>query len=267
MVHADRSMYDIDIMVLLGCCLLPKGVRAFERHTHDAYEFHHVVGGSGSFEVGGKWRPIRAGDFFYTRPRTEHRAVVPSDGDYLLQYVVFLVLDTALDVQVADDLMARLPEGVPHRAGDRLHGFFAQLSRLSEAGDAYQSRAAAFRFVALLYELMAGSQTSHHGHPAIEKALEYMRSQIGEAYTLDDLATRLGLEKSYFIRLFKKNVGVSPMNYAMNLKMSAAADLLCTTREPLALVAAQVGFPDEYHFAKRFKQWSGLAPGTYRGRG
>jgi transcriptional regulator GlxA family with amidase domain len=46
--------------------------------------------------------------------------------------------------------------------------------------------------------------------------------------------------------------------------MSAASDLLRSTRDPLAAVAARVGFDDEYHFAKRFKQWSGTAPGAHR---
>lgn len=267
MVLTDHSMYDIDIMQLRACWLVPRGVRAFERHVHDAYEFHYVVGGTGFFEAYGHWQPIRSGDFFYTQPRIEHRAVVPSDGDYLLQYVAFLVLDPVLDAQIAEDLAAGLREGVPHRAGDRLHGFFAQLSRLSEPGDPFQSRASAFKFAALLYELMAGSSTPHHGHPAIERALELIRSRLSETYTLDDLVAELGIEKSYFIRLFKKSIGIPPMSYAMNLKMSAAADLLCTTNEQLAVVAAQVGFADEYHFAKRFKQWSGIAPGRYRQRG
>jgi len=254
-------------MELRACLLVPRGVRAFERHAHDAYEFHYVVGGSGSFELHGRWQAIAAGDFFHTRPQTEHRAVVPSEGDYLLQYVAFLVLDPSADAQMASDLDARLPEGVPRRAGQRLHGFFAEITRLLEERERYQAQVASFRFAALLYEFMAGSPGTHHAHPAIERALELMRSRLGEAYTLDDLVAPLALEKSYFIRLFKKNVGIAPMSYAMNLKMSVAADLLCTTREPLATVAAQVGFDDPYHFAKRFKQWCGIAPGKYRERG
>lgn len=57
------------------------------------------------------------------------------------------------------------------------------------------------------------------------------------------------------------------MKYAMSLKMSAATDLLRTTTEPLAVVPGRVGFDDEYHFAKRFTQWSGTAPGRFRQQG
>jgi len=266
MVPADKLMYDIDSMRLRYCGLLPKVRRSSGRHVHDTYEFHYVVGGRGSFEMPGRSLAVSPGDFFYTRPRTEHRAVVPSEGDYLLQYVSFLELDAELDSQLAFDLETRFGEGAPRRLGDRYHAFFAQVGRLSEADDPYQRNAGAFKFAALLYEVMAGEPASHHGHPAVERALELMRSQVGVSFDLDHLVAQLGLDKSYFIRLFKKNVGVPPMKYVMNLKMSAAADLLHTTREPLAVVAAQVGFSDEYHFAKRFKQWSGVAPGAYRGR-
>lgn len=260
-------MYNIDLMRLRYCGLLPRAHRSSARHTHEEYEFHYVVSGRGSFEFRGQWLAMRQGDFFYTRPRTRHRAIVPERGDYLLQYVAFLELDAGLDGQLAEDLDADFGEGTPRRLGDRYHTFFAQIGRLCEADDAHQQRAAAFKFAGFLYELMAGGTASHHGHPAVERALELMRSRVSEAYNLDDLVADLRLDKSYFIRLFKRNVGVPPMKYATSLKMSAAADLLRSTREPLAVVAAQVGFSDEYHFAKRFKQWSGVAPGAYRRQG
>jgi AraC-like DNA-binding protein len=267
MVSADQSMYDIDSMRVEYCGLLPRTDRSFVRHTHDAYEFHYVVSGRGSFEIRGHQLSIRQGDFFYTRPRTEHRSIVPTDGDYLLQYVVFLELDTRLDAELVRDLETQFGEGTQRRLGDQHHGFFANISRLCELGDRQHQRAAAFKLAGLVYELITGTAGSHHGHPAVERALEIMRSRVSEAYDLDDLVAKLGLNKSYFIRLFKKSVGVPPMKYGMSLKMSAAADLLRTTHEPLAVVAGQVGFADPYHFAKRFKQWSGTPPGAYRRHG
>jgi AraC-like DNA-binding protein len=267
MERSDLSMYNIDLMRLYYCGLLPKARGAYSRHEHDVYEFHYIVAGRGSFELGDRWLAVRPGCFFYTRPHTEHRSAVPTDGDYLLQYIAFLELDTELDAVIATDLETYVGEGTLHRLGDRYHEFFAQISRLSETNAAYERRAATFRFAALLYELLAGTPGSDPGHPAVERALEFMRSHIGEAYGLNEMVDAVGLDKSYFVRLFKKRVGVPPMRYGANLKMSAAANLLHSSEEPLAAVAAQVGFADEYHFAKRFKQWSGVPPGAYRRRG
>ena len=266
MVQDDLSMYDIDIMRMTACILLPRTLRIFERHAHDSYEVHYVIAGRGSFEVQGRKLAVKPGDFFYTRPNTMHRMIVP-EGQYLLQYIAFLELDSEHDAELTDDLEELLGEGRIRRLGDRYHALFAQMSRQSLSDDARQNRAASARMAGFLYDLMVDAPAPNGTHPAVGQALEFMRSHVSVPYTLDDLVADLGLDKSYFIRLFKKNVGVPPMKYAMNLKMSAASDLLRTTSEPLAAVAARVGFEDEYHFAKRFKQWAGTPPGAHRQAG
>ena len=265
MVESDLAMYIIDLMHLRSCILLPRTFRVAEAHTHDTYEAHYVIGGRGSFEARERPMPVRPGDFFYTRPGTMHRMEVP-ESSYLLQYVAFLDLDPETDGALVDDLDRLLGEGRVRRLGDRYHVVFAELSRQSLSVDASERRAASARMAAFLYEVMVGVGGVSRGHPAIERALDFMRSHLEEAYTLDDLLEDLHLDRSYFIRLFKRNIGVPPMKYAMSLKMSVAADLLRTTDEPLAAVGSRVGFDDQYHFAKRFKQWSGVSPGAYRGR-
>lgn len=263
MAEADPSMYDIDIMRVSSCILVPRTLRIFEPHVHGGYEVHYVLSGRGAFDLRAQTIGVKRGDFFYTRPGTMHRMVVP-DGEYLLQYIAILELDPDHDADLANDLEAIVGEGRIRRLGDRYHALFAQISRQTMSIDSRQQRAASARMAGFLYDLMVDTPTRSGSHPAVEHALEFMRSHIAVAYSLDDLLAELALDKSYFIRLFKKNVGVPPMKYAMNLKLSAASDLLRSTREPLAAVAARVGFDDEYHFAKRFKQWSGTAPGAHR---
>lgn len=250
-------------MRVSACILLPRKLRISERHAHLSYELHYVIAGRASFELRGERLRVGPGEFFYTRPGTMHRMDVP-EGEYLLQYVAFLELDPARDAELAEDLETLVGEGRIRRLGDRYHALFAQMSRQSLSDDPRQHRAASARMAGFLYNLMIDTPAGPANHPAVEQALEFMRSHVDVAYGLDDLVAKLGLDPSYFIRLFKKSIGVPPMKYAMNLKMSAASDLLRSTPEPLAAVAARVGFDDEYHFAKRFKQWSGTAPGAYR---
>jgi AraC-like DNA-binding protein len=256
-------MYNIDIMRVRSCILLPRTLRVLEPHAHHGYETHYVIAGRGSFELGKQPVAVRGGDFFYTRPETTHRMVVP-EGEYLLQYIALLELDMDHDAELAADMEALLGEGRIRRLGDRYHALFAQMGRQSLSNDPHQQRAASAKMAGFLYDLMLDTPTPNTSHPAVEQALEFMRSHVNEAFGLDELIAGIGLDRSYFIRLFKKTVGVPPMKYAMNLKMSAASDLLRTSTEPLAAVAARVGFDDEYHFAKCFKQWSGTPPGAYR---
>jgi AraC-like DNA-binding protein len=253
-------------MHLRSCVLLPRTFRIARTHAHDVYEAHYVIGGRGSFEVHGLPLSVRPGDFFYTRPSTMHRMDVPNNS-YLLQYIALLEPDSDQDEAVVRDLEELVGEARARRLGDRYHALFAQLSQLSLSPDARARRAASARMTAFLYDIMLDANGATRGHPAIERALEFMRSHLDVGYSLDDVVADLGLDRSYFIRLFKKHIGVPPMRYAMSLKMSAAADLLRTTDEPLAAVGSRVGFADEYHFAKRFKQWSGMAPGRYRTQG
>ncbi|TFH26822.1 MAG: AraC family transcriptional regulator, partial [Myxococcales bacterium] len=221
--------------------------------------YHHPTG-SGGFN-------IRQEDIAQSKHGVNHRINKVGAPDYFLQYIAFMELDADGDAELASDLETLVGEGRVRRLGDRYHSLFAQLSRQSLSRDARDRRAASARLMAFLCELTVEEHTGSRSHPAIDQALDLMRSRVGVAYGLDELVADLGLNKSYFIRLFRSSIGVPPMKYAMNLKMSAAADLLRTTTEPLAAVAARVGFDDEYHFAKRFKQWSGTAPGRYRQQG
>lgn len=259
-------MYIIDIMRVVTCILVPRTLRISHRHAHLGHELHYVIAGRASFELPDTRISVRPGDFFYTRPGTMHRMDV-REGEYLLQYIALLGLDPKHDAELADDLQSLIGEGRVRRLGDQYHTLFAQISRQSLSDDVRQHRAAAARMAGFLYDTMVDTPSAPGGHPAVERALELMRSHIDVAYSLDQLAAELGIDKSYFVRLFKKSIGVPPMKYATHLKMNVASDLLRSTTVPLASVAARVGFDDEYHFAKRFKQWSGTPPGTYRKEG
>ena len=98
----------------------------------------------------------------------------------------------------------------------------------------------------------------------MERALRIMQNNITNDLDLEDIAARLGLSKSYFIRLFRQKMKTTPMKYFMKLKIEAAGAMLTSTDRPLLIIAQDLNFYSEFHFSRVFKKYTGAAPSVYR---
>lgn len=98
----------------------------------------------------------------------------------------------------------------------------------------------------------------------VGKAAHYMNEHLGERLSLDDICAYLGYSKSYFIRVFTKEVGCSPIAYLMNLKVERARHLLINSPLKINQIAFMLGFDDPYYFSKFFTKITGSSPRAYR---
>ena len=101
----------------------------------------------------------------------------------------------------------------------------------------------------------------------MEHALQYMQEHYREAVRVKDVADFVGLNRSYLTNSFKKILGETPQEYLIRLRMEKAEELLKTTQEPVAEIAALVGYEDPLTFSKVFKRERGISPKEYRGKG
>lgn len=101
----------------------------------------------------------------------------------------------------------------------------------------------------------------------VDYALSYMQDHLRTSIDLEDLCRRLGIDKSYFIRLFKKVTGMSPMHYFIHMKMEAAKTSLLVGSKPVRDVAIDFGYADEFYFSRLFKKYQGLSPAALRNTG
>jgi AraC-like DNA-binding protein len=83
--------------------------------------------------------------------------------------------------------------------------------------------------------------------------------------SLDEIAIRVGLEKSSVCRLFRRFLGTSPYQYLLRQKMNRAAESLLHHGGLVKEVAAQMGYQDPFHFSRGFKAVHGKAPSQLRG--
>ncbi|MBW1598392.1 AraC family transcriptional regulator [Streptomyces sp. JJ38] len=99
---------------------------------------------------------------------------------------------------------------------------------------------------------------------AIAPALAALHADPAAAWTVEELAARVGLSRAGFARRFTALVGEPPMAYLTRWRMTRAAQLLRESPAPLSTIAARIGYGSEYAFAKAFKREHGQPPGAYR---
>lgn len=98
----------------------------------------------------------------------------------------------------------------------------------------------------------------------INEAINYIESNFMNDISIESIAKRTGLERSYFGKLFKKATDMSPQRFLLNYRMTKAAEMLRMTNLPVAEIGRQVGYPDQLHFSRAFKSIYGLSPRNWK---
>ncbi|KQX48449.1 helix-turn-helix domain-containing protein [Paenibacillus sp. Root444D2] len=88
--------------------------------------------------------------------------------------------------------------------------------------------------------------------PVICSAIEYMKEHLQEKITLGEIARYCYLSTYHFAHLFKREVGLSFVDFLNKLRIEKAVHFLETTDLPVQQIAALVGFPDPNYFTRKF---------------
>ncbi|MBE5960644.1 MAG: AraC family transcriptional regulator [Lachnospiraceae bacterium] len=98
-----------------------------------------------------------------------------------------------------------------------------------------------------------------------EQTLPYIAAHLTEELSLSDLASHAALSPYYFLRLFKKQTGLTPHNYILTARIDMAKYLLKTSSLPIKEIAFRSGFTTESAFCNSFYKKTSLTPSAYRG--
>jgi AraC family transcriptional regulator len=96
------------------------------------------------------------------------------------------------------------------------------------------------------------------------RCIHYIHNNIRKDITLEELAKKANVSKYHFCRLFKKQIGISPMKFIMSRKITRAKELLRREDMNISMIAVELGFNDISSFSEKFKQLSGITPTQFR---
>lgn len=100
----------------------------------------------------------------------------------------------------------------------------------------------------------------------VADAVEFIYGHLGEKISLDALASRVGMNKTYLCERFKREMGETVGRYAMALKISTAEKMLAFTDISIAEASECLSFSSVSHFVRAFKKYTGQTPGRARPR-
>lgn len=119
----------------------------------------------------------------------------------------------------------------------------------------------------MLAIILASTKFSDENGKNIEKrvfqSINYMKANITQTFTLEQLAENVNVSSSHYSALFKHQVHNSPIAFFNNLKMQRACELFNGGQHNISRVANQLGFEDSYYFSRIFKKIVGTSPSEY----
>lgn len=244
--------------------------RTFPKHTHDSYSIGLVEKGESVFYYQGAHHRIGPGQIALIPPGEVH-SCNPQPGSGW-RYRMFH-LDSGwlhrLAQEIAGSRDAR-PVFPGPIAEDRIvSGRLLHLFALLQQGSleiAEKENALYEAFSSLLIRL--GQCHTPAVEPveqplAVLRAEDYIRANLQETISLETLADQAGLSPYHFLRIFKAAKGLPPHTFQTQLRIDLAKKLL-SRGEDIADVAYRIGFSDQCHFSRKFRQFTGATPRQYK---
>jgi AraC family transcriptional regulator len=121
------------------------------------------------------------------------------------------------------------------------------------------------RAVALAFSIVKFSVRAPRDLRSLQRAREYVHAHFSENLTLARVARAAGVHPVYLGQIFRKQFGETLGEYLNRIRVRAAAGLLANSDVPLSSIAVDLGFYDQSHFTRVFRQVTGATPGTFRG--
>lgn len=98
----------------------------------------------------------------------------------------------------------------------------------------------------------------------VSETVNYIYDHLHIKLSASMLARRIGLSRSYFSTLFKKETSMTVGAFILQARIDTAKNILTHADDKIIEIAATLGFPSQSYFCKRFKELTGVSPALYR---
>lgn len=245
-------------------------------HWHQAVELLLFVKGKVTCNFENTKRHFKPGDMYVINSHEVHETKCTRNAIYLVVHIQPSIMCRYMPTfdQLSFSLTVDKEDPIKAMALEQLRSHMNEILRQNEdsSDPAYklERQARLFAAAALLVKHfsrpLAMEETKLHRSDMtrLEPMLEYIQLHHAQELPLDEAADSMGLNKEYFCRLFKKNMGVSYLQYVYQVRTTAFCRDLETTEDPISEIAERHGFKDPKMLNQYFREIYGCTPSEKR---
>ena len=236
------------------------------------YLFHYVLSGSGTLESTDRMGDVHtyslhAGDGFLIMPGqiNTYRADKKEPWEYMwLEFDGASISQPLISAGLDYDHPVWDPADKKD-SQDLQQVMFSMLDSHDESS--YRLIGLAYLFLDIL--LRSGKKdtvkpTNKAREYYIDNAVGYIEKYYSRDVSVGEIADACGLNRSYFTKIFKESMGMTPQQFLMRYRMSQACSLLKHSKVSVKDIGAAVGYPDQLHFSRAFKSTFNISPREWR---
>lgn len=228
-----------------------KNISSLESTRITFYELTFVLKGKMIYYVNGKKIELHAGDALFLQPQQTRKRNQISNSHYI-SYNYF-----GEDSDEVYNLPVHMPNVMSSalvmllNAGNELHiESFHDLDALKP-------------ILSCLLQCLSYYNQKEISNPIVKQIKQYIQEHINEQITLKEVAQSLFFSTVYCSAIFKKETGISIIDYCLNEKIKSAKRLIMENVE-LQEIAKQLGFNSYNYFSRTFKLREGITPTQYK---
>lgn len=264
--YSENKLEIKELYFAFGGVAITQPSHRFGPAIRSDYLIHIILEGKGSFLVGDRKIELSANQGFIIRPGMSayYEASAVEPWKYL--WLAFNG-ERAKEFLEKAGLMAGRDSFEVANASLFLNLIIACLSNQSRRmSDELMLNGLVYQFVALITkEVVPLSHTKiKKMHPRVPEVVTFLAKHFKEPISIQDVANRLLIDRSYLSRIFKESMGISIKEFLNRLRISYAFDLVNTSEKSIEAISYECGFNSHDVFIRSFKKIYGIAPTASR---
>ena len=235
-------------------------------HTHGHMELFFIVGGKGQFLIEDRLHPVNVNNLVIINPNVTHTEV--SLNAQPLEYIVLGV--DGIELAAGENSDGRYSILDQFESADISSCLRNILREMEQKNTGYEDVCQAYMEI-LIIRLMRNidqavptASRQGTGNRQCAAVKRYIDLHFKEPLSLEQLAEEAHMNKFYLSHTFKKEYGISPINYMISKRIEESKYLLAETDLSLSQISQLLGFSSLSYFSQVFRKTQSVPPMEYR---